>query len=137
MRKATIALFLALLCISTANGKPHGRFGNIVAMVATGSFIATVADTEVQAGSQTDESEDLKTLADYFHKGIAESRGHAALTAALKDYYSTMRALLSNLDPRIGEPELLYKARINALETNADNAKARLNSELEALGVTP
>jgi len=137
MRKAAIALLLVMLGFGVANAKPHGRFGNIVAMEGMGGLIAMKADLQVQAGTQADESDDLQTMSQYFSRGMVEARGHAALTGALKEYYAAMRAYLSNLDPQAGEAVIVYHARISGLETSVNNAKARLDVELQALGVSP
>ena len=136
MRKAAIALLLVALQFGVANAKPHGRFGNIVAMEGMGGLIAMTADLQVQAGEQGDQTDNLKTLSQYFSKGLVEAHGHAALTAAFKEYYAAMRAYLSNLDPQAGEAVIVYHARISGLETNVNNAKARLDVELQALGVS-
>src|SRR5690348_6097122 len=137
MRKVAIALLLVVLGFGVANAKPHGRFGNIVAMEAMGDLIVMTADLSVQAGQQTDETDALKDMSQYFGKGMVEARGHAALTGALKGYYAAMRAYLSNLDPQAGEAVIIYHARISGLETSVNNAKARLDVELQSLGVSP
>jgi len=137
MRKAAIAMLLVVLGFGVANAKPHGRFGNIVAMEAMGDLVVTTADLKVQAGEQSDETDDLKTMSQYFGKGLAEARGHAALAGAFKEYYAAMRAYLSGLDPQAGEAVIVYHARISGLETGVNNAKARLDVELQALGASP
>lgn len=137
MRKLAFVILLFFVGAATAVDKPHGPFGNIQLMEAMGSLVAMTADLGVQAGQLPDESDNLNQLAGYFRKGLVEARGHTDLTAALKDYYSAMRAYLTGLNPQADEAKIVYNARISGLETNVNNAKARLDVELQALGVNP
>lgn len=137
LAKLLLGLLLLVSLGAMAADHPHGRFGSIQLLRANGTLIMDVADIAVQAGTTRDETDDLNSLAENFRKSLAEARGHAALTAALKNYYSALRTFLNGLEPQAGEVTLVYQARVSGLETNAKSAGERLDVELQALGVDP
>lgn len=135
--KLLLGLLLLVSLGAMAADHPHGRFGSIKLLHANGALVMDVADISVQAGTAPDITDGMSSLAENFRKGLVEARGHAALTDALKDYYSALRAFLNGLEPQAGEVKLVYQARVSGLETNAKSAGERLDVELQALGVDP
>lgn len=136
-RAYLVGVMLAILTVSAAmaSSHPHGPFGNVLLLKAHGALVIEVADISIQANSIPDVLNDRASLDKEFKKAVGEARGHAALLAALKNYYAALRAFLTGLQPQANEAVIVYHARVSSLETQAKSAGERLDVELQALGV--
>ena len=131
------AKFLPLLALLFATQSYAKDYPAIEQMVAINGLTMDVTDIGVQGDTAPAKDETaITSLKKDIAKALKEAKGDRSLTAAVKSYYVDVDSFYEGVEPQAGESVLLYRARMDQLETQAKRSSSRLKLELMSRGAS-
>jgi hypothetical protein len=131
------ARFLPLLALLFATQAYAKDYPAIERMVAFNDLAMMVTDLGIQG--DTAPAKDVSALTELKKNivdALKEAKGDRDLTAAVKSYYVDVESFYDGVDPQAGESVLLYRARMDQLETQAKRSTSSLKLELTTRGAS-